>query len=83
MNWRANPYTDFLSPFWRGRGGARSLRGILRGAGRRARPMMRTARPYKRRWSFCCCPVFFALGLAGFGSIAGLFYVALHLLGWA
>jgi hypothetical protein len=83
MSWKAYPYKDFLYPFLRRRAGARNLRGVFRGIRRGTRSVLREARPRTHRRWFCCCPVFFALGLASLGAFAGLLYVGIRFLGWA
>ena len=83
MNWRAYGYEGFLYPFWRRRGRVGEARRVLRGITRGSRSMMRTGRPRTQRRWFCCCPVFFVLGLAGVSLTAGVLYLGIRMLGWA
>jgi hypothetical protein len=78
MNWTGSVYKGILHPFRRGRTGVRTLRGVLRKAGRMQRPSL----PRHRR-GCCCCPAVFVLGLAGLGLLAGCFYLGVRFLGWA
>jgi hypothetical protein len=78
MSWTGSVYKDLLHSFRRGRVGGRTLRGVLRRAGR----MRRASLPGRRR-GCCCCPAVFVLGLAGLGLLSGVFYLAVRFLGWA
>ena len=78
MSRTGSVYKGVLYPFRRGRAGGRTLRGVLRRAGR----MRRASLPRPRR-GCCCCPAVFALGLAGLGLLGGFFYAGVRFLGWA
>jgi hypothetical protein len=83
MNWKAYEFQDFAIPLMGRRGGLLDWRRMARGAGRRARGMMRGGRRRKSRSFFCCCPVFLALGVAALGAVGGLLYMGVRFLGWA
>jgi hypothetical protein len=85
MSWTGYTYKGFPYAFMRRRGAVRDWRRMLRGVGRGTRSVIRAARPrtHTRRRGCCCCPVFFVLGLAGLGTIAGFLYLGIRFLGWA
>ena len=80
MSLTGTAYRGVVHPLRGYRGGSRLLRGIGRGARRAIRA--RRPRVQARSWC-CCCPLVFALGLAGVSLIGGSFYFGLRVLGWA
>jgi hypothetical protein len=83
MSWKALQTKDLAYPFMRRRDGALNGRRLLRGAARGRSSMSRGPRLQRSRSFFCCCPVFFVLGLAGLAMIAGSLYLGIQYLGWA
>jgi hypothetical protein len=83
MNWTAYSYENSPYGMWRGRGGMRGGRRMLRGIGRGARAMMRGRHLRRYRRGCCCCPMFLLLGLAGIGVLGGFLVLGMRLLGWA
>ena len=73
-------YKGFLHSFRRHGGAGRRWGRLLRGVGKGTRSMLRSARPRGQRRGCCCCPVFFLLGVAGVGLIAGSLYLGVRFL---
>ena len=73
MSWKAYQTKDFAYPFMRRPNGVLNGMRLVPGAGRATRS----------RSFFCCCPIFFALGVAGLGMVGGFLYLGIRFLGWA